>query len=901
MDAFFTHIRHLRIDSLKPDRNIPNKTPQTRQTLQAPSTPTRSQTGDRTSTHLWALAVLALGVTLAYPALWLPGGPAANDLTNLNVPQRLLLAWFYQHHWWPLWNPFSFGGQPFLAAGQSGPLYLPNILFLWLPVLPALKISYLGHSLLAALGTYAATYHLTHRHSAAVLAGWSFAASGFFLGHQIHTQMFDAMCWLPVCFWLALRVLDQPRLRRVLVLSLCLAMEIYAGHPQITFFTGLTVGLFALLYEAMHPSWSSLRRLGSLLGAAVLGLGLSAPQWLLTLNLVTYSDRSQASPSFLLKGSLPPSGLLQWLTPFASGGGYVGAFSRPLFNNIYHMRLFWEFTCYAGVIVLVFAITATLVQFFSNHAVRSLAIVGLLAVALSLGANTPLATVLTQWPGFDLFRIPARYGGIVDFCVAVLAGIGVDLLFRRPQLAGWVTAGVAATLAAVLTAARKHGPLQLSPQPAITAAWVWLASALLLGLLVALAGTFVRDPRARLAQYAGRLLMVLAGLDVLSQAATFSPWVYSAHPRYLHPGPLVTFVQKHLSGTPFNRIAALYEGPLQLDRNLPWHIASINGYDSLVPTWYVTHVNLTWSPDVLLQQPVTLLNSLGVRYLITHYPWENPLPRQSQGQPAWQQTLTRPPGATALVIHTQAALQQGNLQAGYLPLLRITVQSNLGEISQVFTGLLGDSFVLALPGQWHLVSHFTVRLTNESWNTAVQVSSLGFIGQHTLSKFATVPVQQLLSNPPWKMVFSSPQGIIWENPNKLYSAWVSSGSASLGNRQPGIVHLAHWTPNNQVWQLTVPATDGPHPKLILSQTYDPNWHATLDGKPVPVQAAGASYGNLLTSIPVSSGRHTLILTYWPRAFTLGWTIAAASGTVSLCFLGWSMWQTSPKSRRVRKV
>ncbi len=885
MKALFSRKQQLKTDNEIPDNLISDGSFQAPPATQTPSSFIRNHT------HLWALAVLSLGVALAYPALWLPGGPAVNDLSNLNVPQRLLVAWFYRHHWWPLWNPFSFAGQPLLAAGQSGPLYLPNALFIFLPVLGALKLSYLGHSLLAALGTYAATYHLTRRHSAAVIAGWSFAASGFFLGHQIHTQMFDAMSWLPLCFWLTLRVLDGPRPLRVLMLGLSLAMEIYAGHPQITFYTGLTLGLFALFYETMHPSLASLRRLGALLGGAVLGLGLSAPQWLVTLNLVTYSDRSQASSFFLLNGSLPPSGLLQWLTPFAAGGGYVGHFSRPLFNDIYHMLLFWEFTSYAGVIVLVFAITAAWVQFLPNHAVRSLTIVGLLALALSLGANTPLATVLTQWPGFDLFRVPARYGGIVDFCVAILGGIGVDQLFRRPQLTGWVVTGVAGILGAILTAARNHGPLQLSPQPAITAAWVWLGSAVLLGLLVALGGTFARAPKGRFAQTAGGILVVFAGLDVLSQAATFSSWTYSAHPPYLHPGRLVTWVQNHLSNSPFVRIAALDEGPLQLDRNLPWRIPSINGYDSLIPAWYARQVNLTWSPQILLEQPISLLNALDVRYLITHYSWENPLSIQNQGQPFWQQTIVLPPGSTAVVVHTQSSLGQRYLQSGTLPLLRISAQSSLGEISQVFTGRPGDSFVLSLPNNWRSVSRFTVRLDNESWNTAFQVPSLGFIGHPTSHGFPSLPIHQLLSNPPWKMVFHSGQGVVWENPNVLRTVWFGTDSAAPGNRLAGTAQLSHWTPNHQIWQITVPASDGAHPRMILSQMYDPNWHATLDGKSVPVQPAGASYGNLLTSIPVSVGHHTVVLTYWPRSFTLGWDIAGISGIASLGLVVWALRQS----------
>ncbi|MCL6547614.1 MAG: hypothetical protein K6T30_01745, partial [Alicyclobacillus sp.] len=200
--------------------------------------------------HWLPVCAVAACVIAAYPLVTSRLLPTFDDLARLNIPQRMLLGWFYRHGWLPLWNPYSFAGQPFLAAGQSGPLYLPNAVFAWLPVVPALRVSYLGHVLLAAVGMYGAAWHWTRRRAASAAAAVSFSASGFLVGHQIHTQMFEAMAWLPLAMWLLLRLLESPRPRRAAGLAIALAMQAYAGHPQVTFDTCFTLGVYVLVSAA---------------------------------------------------------------------------------------------------------------------------------------------------------------------------------------------------------------------------------------------------------------------------------------------------------------------------------------------------------------------------------------------------------------------------------------------------------------------------------------------------------------------------------------------------------------------------------------------------------------------------------------------------------------------------
>src|SRR4029077_20798064 len=53
--------------------------------------------------------------------------------------------------------------------------------------------------------------------------------------------------------------------------------------------------------------------------------------------------------------------------------------------------------------------------------------------------------------------------------------------------------------------------------------------------------------------------------------------------------------------------------------------------------------------------------------------------------------------------------------------------------------------------------------------------------------------------------------------------------------------------------------------VLVRNTFDEHWHATVDGKPAPVLRADY----FLQGIPVTAGRHTIVLTYRDPAIGVG--------------------------------
>jgi hypothetical protein len=92
----------------------------------------------------------------------------------------------------------------------------------------------------------------------------------------------------------------------------------------------------------------------------------------------------------------------------------------------------------------------------------------------------------------------------------------------------------------------------------------------------------------------------------------------------------------------------------------------------------------------------------------------------------------------------------------------------------------------------------------------------------------------------------------------------------LLERSPGVPRTAErtggaayrWTSPQSARVSLVAPTDG---IVLVRNTYDAHWRATVDGKPVPVLRADY----FLQGIPVTAGRHTIVLTYRDPAIGAG--------------------------------
>jgi hypothetical protein len=366
------------------------------------------------------LAVAGLLVaTLAfyYPLVFLGRVLGDYDALVYFMPQRAYLAQSLLSGHIPLWDPDLFLGAPFLANPQTAVLYPPSWLFLVGSVQGIYTLQLVVHGFLAATFTYyLVRYAFGVSSLAAVVGGLAYAFGGFAVGQVGHLNQISAAAWLPAVLLAYQRFTATRQSRWIALGALALALQLLAGHPQETYMTLIILGLFGVVFAP----WTWPTRLVVLgvggIGMCVLGGLLAAAQLLPTLELAPLSIRGQGvNWKDAVAGSLP---------------SYLAV--RALFPPFWVRVPNTEFLGYAGVVPVTLGLLA--IVFGRARSVLFGALVCALGLFLALGENNGFYSwVFTIVPGFDTFRVPARWLLAWEFGAALLAAIGADWIGRGAQ------------------------------------------------------------------------------------------------------------------------------------------------------------------------------------------------------------------------------------------------------------------------------------------------------------------------------------------------------------------------------------------------------------------------------------------------------------------------------------
>ena len=330
----------------------------------------------------------------------------------------------------PLWNPYIFGGTPFVGDIQSALFYPLNLLtyFLSNPLqyrdlqyLSVLHFYIAGAGMFALLryGKLAADDKQLNR--LACLAGaLAFAFSDLFITHFGNLNLIASAAWLPLVFLFFTRAVHE-NLKPVffkfsLLAGMTLALAFFAGHIQPFLFIVLTLALYAAFRIATNRAqWQHIALVLALtLGV---GIGLSAVTFLPALELTQLSVRNAFTYQDAAQFSLPPLELVGMFVPGFFGRGPEnawGPWSRVEVG-------------YLGIFPLLLALLAIILR--RNAKTMFFVLLSVVGLLLALGGYAILHGWLFQFvPGFGQLRAPTRFVFLMDFGLAVLAAIGFDAL-----------------------------------------------------------------------------------------------------------------------------------------------------------------------------------------------------------------------------------------------------------------------------------------------------------------------------------------------------------------------------------------------------------------------------------------------------------------------------------------
>ena len=379
--------------------------------------------------------------------------------------QEAFLAHSLRAGSFPLWDPYTYCGMAFFTNIQSQVFYPPTLLVALLNNLMAgdhMRHLMVIELVLHVFGAGAFTFLLLRFVGCSRLAALT-GASAFQLGCYFasQTQHFGAItgaAWLPFSVWAVLKLAKGPSSRWLAILAVSLALPILAGYPATICAVYLTTLFLTLgLIAGMRVGW---RLLGRYAIGATGGILLSSIQLIPTLQIATMSISKYRG---------------DW-RGFGSGIR-LEALPSLIWPNYFHIldlrgySLPFNFTflyLYCGLATLI------LVGLGLARAPRDLKI-GFLCMTLASailmhGDATPVGSVLL--PGlFNLTRdsvYPEFLMVGFSLGIAVLAGLGANLLAGRKPLAAAVLLFVVADLT-VAGSGRPMNTRLIKDEPGVTA------------------------------------------------------------------------------------------------------------------------------------------------------------------------------------------------------------------------------------------------------------------------------------------------------------------------------------------------------------------------------------------------------------------------------------------------
>jgi len=423
----------------------------------------------RRGQHLAAGVVLACGVFLVYGRMLITGlAPINGDFLTYFAPYWEYVRTAVSQGRLPLWNPLLFAGAPLLANPQTSLLYPLRWPFLLLPAERAIPAFIALHAWLAGWFTYALARQAGRvGWGAGLIAGLLFAANGWVTGLSAHPNRWATIAWLPAALWLWERLSDARHGRTLAVLSLVWALALLAGHSQTFYNQALVFGgwalwphlerlVMAVRRHELSRVWRHERRaVGRTLGylAVIFGWAalLAAVQLLPTWELAQVSYR-QGGLAFRDHAalSLPP-----WRLGFSLLPHYDRDLGQALATDAYA-----EWVAYVGWSGLVLAGWGLVYAPSSLLQRRAAALAGV-GLALVIGAYNPLTYLLWRFlPGWNLFRVPARWFEAVVLGLALLAAWGYEYWhgrqMSRPSWRWLAPAAIVVLVLALLT--QPNGP-----------------------------------------------------------------------------------------------------------------------------------------------------------------------------------------------------------------------------------------------------------------------------------------------------------------------------------------------------------------------------------------------------------------------------------------------------------
>jgi len=347
----------------------------------------------------------------------------------------------------PQWYPNLFSGMPsyggyIYMTGDPTKLFRNTILFNL-----GLKVWFFLS--LGGFGTFFLLKTLGSSTNAGVLGGLitGLTPYGFGLVNAGHLNKIFAMAYVPWVLACFLVFMKKKSLKSICVLSLITALQLWANHPQIVYYTWMIIGFYyvwSIGTEYKNKSFSlasKLYELGGVVIAIILALLMVSDPYNEVYTFQKHSNRGAKSVlekieetslgtnwNYATQWSFHPKEVISFVYPYFYG---LQNFStRDLKSAAYWGYMpFTQSTHYLGLIALILASIGALLK-KPDKISLFFWITTILILITGFGKFFPLLykPFFELFPFFSKFRIPSMIYALLPITISILAAKGYDIL-----------------------------------------------------------------------------------------------------------------------------------------------------------------------------------------------------------------------------------------------------------------------------------------------------------------------------------------------------------------------------------------------------------------------------------------------------------------------------------------
>ena len=352
---------------------------------------------------------------------------------------RDLANYFWPYHLWlrrtisaghiPLWNPESGLGFAAIADPSLQLFFLPTLPFrLLLPEAVGFNVMIAFPVLLAAAGMYLFARGYASRQSSA-LGAIVFAVSGPLLSSTSSINPVTAAACIPWLLWSVDKLHGEFSARHLLLIAAIFALAMFAGQPDMTFWSAVLAGAYAALgTRSRAGKWrASVNTSVATVVGGSLGLLLSSVQ---TFPLIDATVRSSRGAGLIVDGwSVHPLSLLEALMPSVFGSMLEPSRNfSPWLTQLNNGREPYLISLYVGAIAVALGLLGAAAG-QPRRWVFFWSVVFILSLIFALGYFTPIYPALREsLPLVRSFRYPAKFAILTSFALGALVAAGWDAL-----------------------------------------------------------------------------------------------------------------------------------------------------------------------------------------------------------------------------------------------------------------------------------------------------------------------------------------------------------------------------------------------------------------------------------------------------------------------------------------